>query len=89
MQIERRMGRFAVVALIGGAGLTACGGDDGPSADDKQDVIEHYAAGVHAAYETSFAAATDMDAAIDAFAADPTDETLEAAAAMAVPRVPT
>jgi putative iron-regulated protein len=80
MQIERRMGRFAVAALIGGAGLTACGGDDdGPSADDKQEVIEHYAAGVHAAYETSLAAATEMDAAIDGFAADPTDETLEAA----------
>ncbi len=79
MQIERRMGRFAVVALIGAAGLTACGGDDGPSADDKQEVIEHYAAGVHAAYETSLTAATEMDAAIDAFAADPTDETLEGA----------
>ena len=41
--------------------------------------VEHYAAGVHAAYEASLASATELDAAIDAFVADPTDETLEAA----------
>ena len=41
--------------------------------------MEHYAAGVHAAYEASLASATELDAAIDAFVADPTDETLEAA----------
>ena len=41
--------------------------------------MEHYAAGVHAAYEASLASATELDTAIDAFVADPTDETLEAA----------
>jgi putative iron-regulated protein len=80
MQIERRTVRLAALALTGVAGLTACGGDDGgPSADDKQEVIEHYATGVRAAYEASLAVATEMDAAIDAFVADPTNETLEAA----------
>ena len=57
-----------------------CGGDDGgPSGDAKQEVVEHYAAGVHAAYEASLASATALDTAIDAFVADPTEETLEAA----------
>ena len=80
MQVERKTGRFAFAALIGAAGLAACGGDDGgPSADDKQEVIDHYAAGVHAAYEASLASATEMDGAIDAFVADPNDETMEAA----------
>ena len=51
----------------------------GPSDDDAQAVVDHYAAGVHAAYEASLESATELDAAIDAFLADPTDETLEAA----------
>ena len=42
-------------------------------------MVDHYAAGVHAAYEASLESATELDAAIDAFLADPTDETLEAA----------
>ncbi len=46
---------------------------------DAQAVVDHYAAGVHAAYEASLASATELDAAIEAFLADPTDETLEAA----------
>jgi putative iron-regulated protein len=80
MHIERRTVRLAALALTGVAGLTVCDGDDGgPSAGDKQEVIEHYATGVRAAYEASLAAATEMDAAIDAFVADPTAETLEAA----------
>jgi putative iron-regulated protein len=68
------------MAVIGVVGLAACGdGDDGPSADDKQEVVEQYAAGVHAAYDASLASATELDAAIDAFAADPTDGTMAAA----------
>jgi putative iron-regulated protein len=42
-------------------------------------VIEHYASGVHATYEASLASATSLDEAIDAFVADPTDETLATA----------
>ena len=80
MHSERRAVRFALVALIGAAGLAACGGGDGgPSAEDKQEVVEHYATGVHAAYEESLAAARAMDEAIDTFVADPTNETLDAA----------
>jgi putative iron-regulated protein len=76
-----RSTRHAAVAvalvLVVGAG---CGDDDdGPSADDQQEVIEHYAAGVHAAYDASLASATEMATAIEAFAADPTDDTLDAA----------
>ena len=79
MQSERVRGAVTI-ALIGVIGLAACGdGDDGPSGDDKQEVVELYAAGVHAAYDVSLASATELDAAIDAFAADPNDETLAAA----------
>jgi putative iron-regulated protein len=79
MQSEQ-VRRAATIALIGVVGLAACGdGDDGPSADDKQEVVEQYAAGVHAAYDASLASATELDAAIDAFAADPTDEAMAAA----------
>jgi putative iron-regulated protein len=79
MQSERVL-RAATIAVIGVVGLAACGdGDDGPSADDKQEVVEQYAAGVHAAYDASLASATELDAAIDAFAADPTDGTMAAA----------
>jgi putative iron-regulated protein len=60
-------------------GLTACGDDGGPSADEKREVVEHYAAGAHSAYAASLASATELDAAIDVFAADPTDETMAAA----------
>jgi putative iron-regulated protein len=67
------------VALIGIVGLAACGDDDGPSADDKREVVERYTAGVHSAYEASLASATELDAAIDAFAADPTDGTMAVA----------
>lgn len=59
--------------------LTSCGGDEGPSADDKREVVEHYAAGVHAAYGASLASATELDLAIQAFAVDPTQATMDAA----------
>ena len=68
-----------LAAVIGVAGLTACGDDSGPSAEEKQAVVDQYAAGVHASYAASLASATELDAAIDAFAADPTDEALAAA----------
>jgi len=68
-----------LAAVIGVAGLTACGDDSGPSAEEKQAVVDQHAAGVHASYAASLASATELDAAIDAFAADPTDEALAAA----------
>jgi putative iron-regulated protein len=54
---------------------TGCG-DDEPS---FADAIATYASGVHASYSASLASATEMDAAIDAFVADPTDATLDTA----------
>ena len=76
-RLSRRLTTLAALVVL--AGLAACGGDDGPSADDEREAVEHYAAGVHATYEASLASATGLDTAIDAFVADPTDETLEAA----------
>ena len=64
----------AGLILIAPAGALA-----GSSDEDAQAVVDHYAAGVHAAYEAALESATALDAAIDAFLADPTDETLEAA----------
>ena len=77
--MQRCTRRSAIAVLAAIVGLGACGGDDGPSADDEREAVEHYAAGVEAAYQASLASATELDAAIDAFVADPTDETLEAA----------
>jgi putative iron-regulated protein len=51
----------------------------GPSDGELQAAVERYAAGVHATYEAALASATALDEAIDAFVADPTDETLGAA----------
>ncbi len=58
--------------------LAACG-DDGSSEDLQADVIEHYADGVHGSYAASLASAKELDTAVDAFVADPTDATLQAA----------
>ncbi len=70
------IGAMLVVAALA---LAACGGDDGPSSDLKEEVVQQYADGVHASYAASLESATTMDAAVDAFLADPTDDTLEAA----------
>ncbi len=45
----------------------------------KAEVVANYAAGVHALYSESLRSARVMDVAIDAFLADPTPATLEAA----------
>ena len=73
-------GGVLIAALASSFVLSASGHAlAGPSDDDAQAVVDHYAEGVHAAYEASLESATELDAAIDAFLADPTDETLEAA----------
>lgn len=88
-------GRRPLVTLLAALlafGLVAAGcssddddasSDDGPSLvvseDLARDVVQTYAAGVHASYEASLASAEEMGTAIDAFVADPTDEALEAA----------
>jgi putative iron-regulated protein len=68
-----------LVVIAGLVGLPGCGDDRGPSADDERAAVEHYAAGVHASYEASLASATALDAAVDAFVADPAEDTLAAA----------
>lgn len=65
---------FPILA-VGLLALGACGGDD----DSTADAVATYTEGVHASYDASLASATEMDAAIDAFVADPNDDTLAAA----------
>ena len=69
--------RTAAAALVVGFVLGACGGGE----DDvsEQDVVDAYAEGVYAMYSASLESAQAMDEAIDAFVADPTTETLDAA----------
>ena len=59
----------------------ACGNDDDSSSVEvsRHDAVATYAAGVHSAYASSLYSAEAMDAAIDAFLASPSEETLEAA----------
>lgn len=52
----------------------ACSGGDDVS---EQDVVDHYAEGVHASYEASLDSAKKLDEAVDAFLADPTSGSLE------------
>jgi putative iron-regulated protein len=70
---SRLIGVVAVAAAV----LAACGGS--ASDDMRQEVVANYADAVHGSYEASLASATTMDGAIDAFLADPTGETLDAA----------
>ncbi len=58
--------------------VAACGGG---SDELGADVVENYADLVHESYSMSLASATAMDAAIDEFLANPTQETLDAAKA--------
>lgn len=72
-----------VASACGGSDDASTGGDDGGGASGEavtdQAVVDHYAEGVHASYEASLASAKTMDVAVDAFIADPSDATLEAA----------
>ncbi len=70
-----------IISTVAAVGLLAsCGSDDGGvSADTLAHAVDTYAQGVHASYAASLESATAMDAAIDAFIADPTDATMTAA----------
>ena len=57
--------------------LAACGGN--ASDDLGSEVVENYADVVHESYQVSLESAAAMDETVDAFIADPTDETLAAA----------
>ncbi len=72
-----RWRRSVVAVMTSALALSACGND--ANADLETEVVGNYAAVVHETYSMSLASATEMDAAIDALAADPTDATLAAA----------
>lgn len=63
--------------VIVGISVAACGDDRGR--DATAEAVATYADGVHASYMASASSARDMDAAIGAFVADPTDAALDAA----------
>ncbi|HET7846560.1 MAG TPA: imelysin family protein [Acidimicrobiia bacterium] len=71
--------RSAVVVMASAVVLSACGSD--ANEDLQGEVVANYAALVHESYAMSVASATEMDAAIDALAADPTAASLDAARA--------
>jgi putative iron-regulated protein len=67
---------------------TACSDPEEP-VDVRKEAIANYARIVHASYQDSAAAAADLDNAIQAFVADPTEETLgEAKSAWLAAREP-
>ncbi len=70
--------RGVSVAALCLLAVAACGGG---SDELGADVVENYADLVHESYSMSLASATAMDAAIDEFLANPTQETLDAAKA--------
>jgi putative iron-regulated protein len=72
-------GRAAVATALALGGF-ACGGDDSGSEDASLgDAVATYAEGVHASYQASLTSTQAMDAAIDAFVAAPSADTLQAA----------
>ena len=72
-----RWRRSVVAVMTSAVALSACGND--ANADLKTEVVANYAGVVHETYSMSLASATEMDTAIGALAADPTDATLAAA----------
>ena len=92
MQRRNRLVLSVVVLGTVAFGLVACGDDNDSGADSStaaesgsfdeataKSVIEHYADGVYATYQTSLEQATTMKTAIDAFVAAPSQATLDAA----------
>lgn len=65
--------------LLSMLALTACGEAEPVIPENTSDMVTNYAAIVSASYTDSVTAAKDLDAAIDAFAADPTQANLDAA----------
>lgn len=63
----------------GGEGGGAGGGGDSVTDQDIQPVVETYATQVHTAYDLALSRAKDLQGAIDAFVAAPSQDTLDAA----------
>jgi putative iron-regulated protein len=75
--VQKSLVAVAAVSLV----VSSCGGEDEGAGRDTvvSEAVGAYATGVHSAYEASLASAVTMDEAIDAFIAEPTDDTLAAA----------
>src|SRR5215510_953335 len=68
--------------VLGLSLVAACGGDDGPPlATEAQPAIDMYAAAARAGYGASMTTAMALDTAIDAFIANPSQQSLDAARA--------
>jgi len=73
------------IAAVAALSLLAAGcGDDDDGGDASggasiEAAVATYAEGVHSSYEVSLASASEMDDAIDAFLAEPSEDSLEAA----------
>lgn len=67
--------RTSALAAAVGMTVTACSGSD----VSAEDVVANYADLVHESYRLSLESAAEMDAAIDVFLTDPSEETLDAA----------
>ena len=72
-----RWKRTVVAAMTSALALSACGSE--ANTDLQNEVVVNYASVVHESYSMSLASATEMDAAIDALAADPSEDTLAGA----------
>ena len=77
MQAGTQVKRALTGAVAAVVALGACGSDE----PDLDAAVETYADGVAASYAASLASAETLDAAVDAFVADPNDDTLAEARA--------
>ncbi len=66
-----------IVACL--VGLMACGDDPAGLPSNAEAAVTQYGAVVHASYAASLDAARDLDSALEAFVADPTETNLDAA----------
>ncbi len=73
--VKHRFAFLSIVVTAFAGSLAACGDDEPPLAD----AVATYADGVYESYRASLASATAMDAAIDAFVAAPSDDTMATA----------
>jgi putative iron-regulated protein len=70
-----KLGGYVLVSALATAAV-ACGGDDD---GEFNEVAETYAANVYASYSDSLTKANELKTAVDAFLANPTPQTLDAA----------
>lgn len=72
---------FLVMLIAAGGTFAGCDGDSDSLSDDAAPMIEQYAQNARDGYAASATKVHDLDAAIDAFVDDPSEESLDAARA--------